>query len=158
MNNNYYNKKLKKYARELRTESISIGEKYLWKALLKSNQMGVKFKRQRPIDWFIVDFVALDIKLIVEVDWSSHLNKAEHDRNRQNKLEQLGFHLLRFSESEVLHQLNDVYEKIEHAIHVLKTEHPPPNYSFSDDSSPTKDADLNEPQPTYRRGSGLITA
>ena len=53
---NIYNKELKLYARALRTESVSKAEKYLWSSVLKSNKIGVKFNRQRPIDHFIVDF------------------------------------------------------------------------------------------------------
>ena len=79
MKYNHYNKKLKQYARELRNESVSIAEKYLWKSLLSRKQMGVGFKRQRPIDRFIVDFFAQEIKLIIEVDGNSHLNKSEYD-------------------------------------------------------------------------------
>ena len=129
MNYNYYNKKLKHYARELRNESVSTAEKYLWKSLLKGKQMGVGFKRQRPIDRFIVDFFAQEIKLIIEIDGSSHLNTSEYDRYRQERLEALGYHFLRFGEGEVLQSLEDVSVKIEHAIYVLKDDlplYPPP--------------------------------
>lgn len=61
--NNYYNKNLKEYARDLRNESVSRAEKYLWKACLRRNQMGVKFKRQRPILNFIVDFLLMNLIL-----------------------------------------------------------------------------------------------
>ncbi|WP_430405416.1 DUF559 domain-containing protein [Fluviicola sp.] len=49
MSNNYYNPNLKEFAHELRTETVSRAEKYLWKHVLSRNQQGVKFKRQRPI-------------------------------------------------------------------------------------------------------------
>ena len=75
--NNFYNKDLKIFSRELRTESVSRAEKYLWKSLLKSNKIGVKFNRQRPIDNFIVDFFSKELGLIIEIDGNSHYNKPE---------------------------------------------------------------------------------
>ena len=69
---NHYNHTLKKNARELRTQSVSMAEKRISKSLLSRNKMGVKFKRQRPIYNFIVDFLCMEIKLIIEVDGSSH--------------------------------------------------------------------------------------
>ena len=89
--NNQYNKNLKLYARELRTDTVSKAEKYLWKAGLRRSQMGVKFKRQRPMFNFIVDFFSAEIKLIIEVDGSSHNHKGSYDRYRQNKLEEHGY-------------------------------------------------------------------
>ncbi len=54
--NNNYNKGLKNFSRELRSESVSRAERFLWKHVLSKSQSGTKFKRQRPIDNFIVDF------------------------------------------------------------------------------------------------------
>lgn len=117
---NYYNSSLKDFARELRYESVSRAEKYLWKALLSKSKSGVKFKRQRPIYNFIVDFFSQEIKLIIEVDGNSHYSKPSYDAYRQNMLEQLGYVIIRFSEGEVLNQFQDVAKKIIHSIHCLK--------------------------------------
>jgi len=125
MNNSYYNKGLKQYANELRTQSVSRAEKYIWKALLSRKQMGVGFKRQRPILNFIVDFFSVEIGLIIEVDGSSHFNKSEYDEYRERKLRSLGFELLRFKEGEVMNNLGKVSEQIEHAIFCLKRNPPP---------------------------------
>jgi very-short-patch-repair endonuclease len=119
-NFNHYNPKLKEFARELRSESVSRAEKYLWKALLSKGQSGAKFKRQRPIDNFIVDFFSAEIKLIIEIDGNSHYNKPEYDQYRQQKLESLGYSFLRFSEGAVINQFEDVHQKIIHAVMVLK--------------------------------------
>ena len=78
MNNNY-NKSLKIYAQELRTTSVSRAEKHIWKSLLSRGQMGVKFKRQRPIADFIVDFFSQEIGLIIEIDGNSHHSKGKYD-------------------------------------------------------------------------------
>ena len=120
MNNNFYNKKLREYAHELRTESQSKAEKFLWKAALSRNQMGVKFKRQRPVLYYIVDFFCQDLMLVIEIDGSSHISKGEYDERRQMQLERIGCTFLRFQEGEVLNQLEKVHEQISHAIYCLK--------------------------------------
>ena len=119
--NNHYNKRLKSNAVALRTESISKAEKYLWKQLLSRGRTGVKFKRQRPIHNFIVDFFAQEIGLIIEVDGSSHFGKGDYDVYRQEKLESLGYTVLRFNEGDVINNLNDVYLQIVHAIECLRS-------------------------------------
>ena len=119
--NNHYNPNLKKFACELRNETVSRAEKYLWKAGLSRNQLGVKFKRQRPIHNFIVDFFSAEIGLIVEVDGSSHDAKGSYDRCRQDKLEASGYTVIRFQEGEVIHRYPNVEEKIRRAIEVLKS-------------------------------------
>jgi very-short-patch-repair endonuclease len=120
MPNNYYNPKLKEFARELRTETVSRAEKYIWKHVLSRNQQGVKFKRQRPISYFIVDFFAQEIGLIIEIDGNSHINKGDYDRMRQDKLESLGYTMIRFAEGDVINNLGDVITQIQHVIYCLR--------------------------------------
>ena len=118
--NNHYNKNLKEFARELRTETVSKAEKLIWNAVLSRKQSGERFLRQRPIDNFIVDFFAPNLGLIIEIDGSSHANKGEYDFYRQQKLEGLGYVMIRFSEGEVLQAVGLVKEKIDYAIVCLK--------------------------------------
>jgi very-short-patch-repair endonuclease len=118
--NHHYNKNLKFFARELRTETVSRAEKYIWKALLASGQTGVSFKRQRPIHYFIVDFFSQEIGLIIEIDGNSHVLKGEKDRWRQDELLKLGYTILRFSEGDVIQNLDQVEVQIRHAIYCLK--------------------------------------
>ena len=120
--NHHYNTNLKEYARELRTTSVSITEKYIWKALLSRKQMGVAFKRQRPISNFIVDFFSAEIGLIIEIDRSSHFNKGDYDSYRENKLKELGFTVIRFSEGEVLQHIGEVLQQIYRVVKVLRGE------------------------------------
>lgn len=122
--NNFYNKDLKLFSRTLRTESVSRAEKQLWISVLKSNKIGVKFNRQRPIDHFIVDFFSKELGLIIEIDGNSHDNNAKYDRYRQDRLIALGFTLLRFQEGEVLNQIDEVAGKINHAVHCLRSGNP----------------------------------
>ena len=117
---NHYNPQLREYAHELRTLSVSKAEKYIWKAALSKKQLGVKFKRQRPIDRFIVDFFCAELKLIIEIDGSSHFSKPEYDAYRQERLKRLGYQIVRFQEGQVLNQYADVHIKLMHAVHVLK--------------------------------------
>ncbi len=119
--NHSYNKDLKLYSRTLRSESVSRAEKQLWLSVLKSNKIGVKFNRQRPIDHFIVDFFSKELGLIIEIDGNSHDNNPTYDRYRHDKLIALGFTLLRFQEGEVLNQIKQVAGKINHAVHCLRS-------------------------------------
>jgi very-short-patch-repair endonuclease len=118
--NQHYNKSLKLYARELRTESVSRAEKYIWKALLSRRQLGVLVKRQRPIYNFIVDFFIPELNLVIEIDGSSHLNKGDYDRYREDKLISLGYTLIRFSEGDVLNNLDEVANSVRYTIDCLK--------------------------------------
>jgi very-short-patch-repair endonuclease len=118
--NNYYNKNLKEFARELRTETVSKAEKFLWKAVLSRKQTGERFLRQRSSDKFIVDFFAPELGLILEIDGSSHFVKGEYDFYRQRRLESLGYVFLRFKEGEVIQNVALVKERIDYAILCLK--------------------------------------
>ncbi len=122
--NNFYNKDLKRFSRILRTQSVSRAEKQLWLSVLKSNKIGVKFNRQRPIDHFIVDFFSKELGLIIEIDGNSHDNNAKYDRYRQDRLIALGFTLLRFQEGEVMNKIDEVAGKINHAVHCLRSGNP----------------------------------
>ncbi len=107
-----YNKNLKERARELRKNSTR-AEIRLWCELLRAKQMlGYKFLRQRPIDLNIVDFFNKDLKLIVEVDGSSHDSRSLQDFERDRKLEKMGYPILRFTNEEILFDLDNVKEKI----------------------------------------------
>lgn len=118
--NHNYNSNLRNYAVELRTETVSRAEKYLWKSILSRKQLGFGFKRQRPIDRFIVDFCCQELNLIIEIDGSSHYHKPEYDYYRQNRLEELGFTVLRFSEGDVLNNVGDIILQLQHVVYSLK--------------------------------------
>jgi len=83
----------------------------MWKYLLSGGQMmGYKFRRQRPIDNYIVDFICLPLKLIIEVDGITHEidENINRDEKRDEKLSELGYTTLRFSSWEVLNRIADV--------------------------------------------------
>ena len=110
MDNNHYNKKLKGLAIANR-QSMTKSEACLWKYLLSRRQMmGYQFRRQRPIANYIVDFVCLPLKLIIEVDGITHDDSKaiKRDLERDLQLSILGFTTLRFSSWEVLNKMDDV--------------------------------------------------
>ncbi len=119
---NFYNKNLKEYSRELRSRTATKAERYLWKSLLSKKGTGVRFLRQRPILYYIVDFYAPELNLIIEIDGSSHLSKGEYDFKRQQTLINLGNTVIRFSEGKVLNNLEEVEINIRNVIYSLENE------------------------------------
>ena len=114
------NTDLKPLSRELRSFGTK-GEAVLWKMVLKARKMnGYQFNRQFIIEDYIVDFICRKLNLIIEIDGSSHLVKNTEDLERQIKLENLGFFILRFSEYEVLGALEDVHNKIYYTVKSLE--------------------------------------
>lgn len=107
--NNFYNKNLKDKAKKLRNES-TIAEATLWKYVLRASGLGYPFRRQRPIDKYIADFVSLPLKLIIEVDGITHSYEevAEKDEIRQKKLEDLGFRVVRITDDAILSNVDRV--------------------------------------------------
>jgi len=79
-NNDFYNKRNKTFARELRNNSTK-AEIKLWSELLRAKKMmGYSFLRQRPVGYYIADFLCKDLKLIIEADGISHEGKEEYDK------------------------------------------------------------------------------
>ena len=103
---------LKSYARCHRYEP-TVAELRLWECL-RGRRLGVKFRRQHIIQDFIVDFVCLDERLILEVDGEYHLDEQqqEDDKRREEILSRLGYRTLRFTNDEVLYDIDNVLEKI----------------------------------------------
>ena len=88
-------------------------EKILWERL-RNGQLGTKFRRQHIIDNYIADFASLEKKLIIEIDGEYHNTptQQEKDKERTAHLETLGYHLLRFTNNEVIAHPDTVIEKI----------------------------------------------
>ena len=98
-------------ARALRRRQTE-AERLLWSRLRNRQLNGWKFRRQHPIDRFVVDFVSLDAKLIVELDGSGHGMREVSDQNRTLVLESLGFRVQRYWNAEVQASLEAVLEDI----------------------------------------------
>jgi very-short-patch-repair endonuclease len=105
--------RFKARARALRASQTS-AEAKLWQALRNRKLARWKFRRQHPIDRYVVDFVTLDGKLIVEVDGVTHSEPSEiaRDKARTEVLEACGFLIVRASNTDVHENLEGVLEMI----------------------------------------------
>lgn len=119
---NGYNDKLQPFAKKLRGD-MTKAEACLWKYVLKSRMMkGYQFRRQRPVLNYIADFMCQELKLIIETDGLTHDFEEVYanDLVRQAKLEEAGFTVVRFNDSEVLNGIANVRQHIEHVIEELE--------------------------------------
>ena len=112
-------------ARYLRKEDTDT-EKMLWKEL-RNNRLGVKFRRQHPVDKYILDFYAPSVKLAVELDGHVHKIKEnkEYEKDRAEYLESKHITVLRFWNSELERNLENVLKEIKEKI-VCLTPSPSP--------------------------------
>jgi len=112
------------YAQRLKTNSRSLRRKAtpqeikLWARIKDRNFHNLKFRRQHIIDKYIVDFVCLENKLVIELDGCQHkrAKDTKYDAKRNDYLENLGFTVLRFWNNEVDDNLGGVFLKIEEKI------------------------------------------
>lgn len=100
----------KRNAKSLRKKMTEV-EKILWYHLRAQRFERFKFRRQHPLGKYIVDFVCLREKLIIELDGGQHAENS-NDMLRTKKLESLGFKMLRFWNNEITENLESVLEKI----------------------------------------------
>ncbi len=113
-----YNKNLTAYARDLRKNATK-AEACLWKYALKAKQRkGYAFRRQRPIMNYIADFFCKELMLVIEVDGLSHTYEkiAEKDKLRDEAMNKVGLHVLRFDDDMVLERMNSVIDLIDERI------------------------------------------
>jgi very-short-patch-repair endonuclease len=99
-------------AKSLRKNQTDV-ERWLWQKIRNRQLLNLKFRRQFPIDRYIVDFVCLELKLIIELDGSQHIEQAAYDERRRACLEQRGFRVIRFWNNDILNNGDGVLEKIQ---------------------------------------------
>jgi very-short-patch-repair endonuclease len=99
-------------ARELRHPQTSV-EAILWRHLRNRNLV-YKFRRQHPIDRFIIDFYCAAAKLCIKIDGDSHTKREqlEYDAARTEFLQELGYKVIRFSNSDARYQINSIVDEI----------------------------------------------
>lgn len=104
---------LKVFARENR-KNATLAENVLWE-YLRNGELGEKFLRQHIIGDYIVDFVSRHDGLVIEVDGGYHSEprQQEEDKLREEVLEQMGYHVIRFTNEEVLCDIENVLNQIE---------------------------------------------
>jgi very-short-patch-repair endonuclease len=123
-----YNPILKEFARQLRNNSTET-EIYLWLKLKGKQMYGYDFHRQKPIDNFIVDFFCHELMLAIEVDGYSHefLEVYNKDTIKEKRLNDLGIEVLRFSDEEVLKDMENVLRAIEFFVLEFEKHTPSPS-------------------------------
>jgi very-short-patch-repair endonuclease len=121
---------MNKFARALRRR-MTVAEALMWSKLRFE---GIKFKRQKSIAGYIVDFVALDLKLIVEIDGGQHAERSGEDAVRTRCLEESGYHVIRFWNHDVLGKIEGVLDALAQEVDISRS---PPS-----------------PQPSPRWGEG----
>jgi len=137
--------------------SATEAEAALWKRLRAGRLLGFKFKRQRPIENYIVDFVCFEQKVIVEVDGGQHADPplADADAERTRWLEGKGYRVLRFWNDDALTRTDDVLEAIITALRANPSPQPlsrkgrgaeeaAPSYDSSRQEEPLKNSSEND--------------
>lgn len=100
--------------RKLRTR-MTDAENHLWRHLRGRQIAGCKFRRQHPYMDYVLDFVCLEMRLVVEVDGGQHAN-SDQDSIRDQRLNEAGFRVLRFWNNQVLQEIDSVTEVIRRAL------------------------------------------
>ena len=103
-----------KLAKELRKDETE-AEKRLWIRLSRNQIRGLQFRRQHPLNIFIADFYCPKIKLVVELDGSIHeiSEYEEHDIGRSEILNDFGITVIRFTNDQVLNDLDGTIDQID---------------------------------------------
>jgi very-short-patch-repair endonuclease len=112
------------FARRLRRHQTD-AERLLWFRLRDHRLAGWKFKRQVPIERFIVDFFCTEAKLILELDGGQHAAESARDAKRTAILESMGYLVLRFWNNDVIRNIDGVLEEILSAIDQARSLCPP---------------------------------
>lgn len=122
-------------------------EAVLWE-YLKGNRLGAKFRRQHLIGQYIPDFVCLSKQLIVEVDGGYHFigDQPTSDKQRTAYLESFGYHVIRFTNEEVLADTKNVLQKIRHIMNHLNEQNR---------QQTVQNTTSTDKAPLLRRGGGM---
>ena len=120
---------LKRVAKVTRDRAIDLRkqathpEKLLWSILSSRQLAGLKFRRQHPIEPFIVDFYCAEAKLVIELDGESQNGRESYDSERSKLLANLGLNVMRITNDEVLTNLDGVVEGILRVVRLAQEEH-----------------------------------
>lgn len=86
---------LQRYARQLRSASTD-AERHLWHYLRRRHLFGYRFRRQAPVGPYIVDFLCVEARLVIELDGGQHSEQKDYDDARTDYLAALDMRVLRF--------------------------------------------------------------
>jgi very-short-patch-repair endonuclease len=100
-------RRLVEFAKQMRRE-MTEPEKQLWLQLRAKRFEGIKFRRQNVVGKYIADFYSRSARLIIEVDGDSHAFQHDYDKVRENYLRALGFNVIRFTNFDVMANIEGV--------------------------------------------------
>jgi len=108
-----YRSNLKLTSQKLRNE-MTAAERVLWSRLRRKQLAGMPFYRQKPLLGYVVDFYCAKVSLVVELDGQQHFEKEQrlYDEQRSQELQSLGIRVMRFSNRQVMEELEQVVEQI----------------------------------------------
>ena len=108
-----YNPKLKQLSQKLR-KNMTDAEILLWSKIRMKQLKGLMFSRQKPLGEYIADFYCAKAKLVIEVDGGQHFSddSIEYDRIRDEFMESMGLKVLRFTNTDVIENIEGVVEVI----------------------------------------------
>jgi very-short-patch-repair endonuclease len=117
MTKQIFNQPRHKQRRQCLRNNLTAPEQVLWQ-VLRGKQLGVKFRRQHGIGHYIVDFYCPERQLVVELDGASHFtgDAPAYDRIRDTYLQSLGLRVLRFTNVQIVENLDGVYDIIKQAV------------------------------------------
>ncbi|MCB9105955.1 MAG: endonuclease domain-containing protein [Anaerolineales bacterium] len=110
---------IRQRAKELRWP-MTPAETALWERLKNKQLYGLKFRRQHPLHHFILDFYCHAHKLVIEVDGGIHQQQSDYDEARTEWLTQRDFKVIRFTNEEVLKNIEAVLQTIAKACNVME--------------------------------------
>jgi len=110
-------------AKSLRNEATP-AERQLWKYLSKRQVCGYKFSRQMPVGPYYADFLCRELGLIIEIDGYSHETQQSNDVRRTHDLVDHGYRVIRFTNDDVLSNVEGVIRQIELTIATMPTPNP----------------------------------
>ena len=105
--------------RNLRHDLTSV-EKLFWARVANRQFYNLKFRKQHGIAWYIVDFYCSEKKLIVEIDGDTHAEEFnEQDKQRTGYLESLGYTVVRYTNRDILYNIDGVFEDLTKRVSLL---------------------------------------
>lgn len=107
------------YAKENRRYPTE-AEQIIWQSV-RASKLGFKFRRQHPIDKYIVDFVCIEKRLVVEIDGKIHDYRKSEDEERTLVLNEKGFKVIRFTNEQIITQLEQVLTLIQEELNNIST-------------------------------------
>ena len=94
--------------------NMTYAEMKLWEMLKKKQVLGLRFRAQHPIHIFIADFYCHSLKIVIEVDGNVHdiPEQKEYDIGREAEINQFGIKVIRFTNNQVLNDIDMVIDQI----------------------------------------------